>query len=70
MCNWSILETGEETNQSKNPTRIIIFYSGSEEKRFISNSESCTADAEIEQVEEEKFQANNSDESAEGMLLI
>ncbi|XP_014486329.1 PREDICTED: coiled-coil domain-containing protein 102A isoform X2 [Dinoponera quadriceps] len=29
------------------------------------NSESCTADAGIEQIEEEKFQANNSDESAE-----
>lgn len=53
-----------------NPTRIIIFCSGSEENRFISNRESCTTDAGIEQVEEEKFQANNSDESAEGMLLI
>lgn len=49
---------------------IKIFYSGSEETHFVSNSESCTADTGIEQVEEEKFQANNSAESVEGMSLV
>lgn len=54
---------------SRNSIRIMIFYRKSEEIYFVSDSESCTADAGVEQVEEEKFQADNSDEFAEGTSL-